>query len=111
MEWLSPQEESSLTNVGFHFAQLVGLFTADTSTVFHAICSIITKGIGGTPSKARKRQSFLEFFHVLYKNSRTLAKREISPRKSPSDLINPEKIQLSFFDIYSGNKSRYILLI
>lgn len=100
MDGLNEHEQLLLTSAGLKFSQLLGLFTCNQSSAFHALCSLITKGVGASPSKSRKRLSFLELFTALFKNSCAI-NRTIPDKKM---LENPEEVDMSFLQMFEAIK-------
>ena len=108
---------------GLTNGDLFGLFASSSSSAFHAICSLIVRGIAASPSKARKRSSCLEFFCALYQNSEwvcgennavvsqyhaVLGKhtgdRGKKTKQDANTQVNPEEVTMNFTQIYEGLK-------
>ena len=99
---LTENERLLLKAACLKFNQFLGLFTSPSSSAFHAIVSLITKGVGSSPSKARKRTSFLELFAVFHSNSLIKQNKNIS-KKSPE--ISPELITMNYFEFAEGMRT------
>ena len=105
---------------GLKNGDLFGLFASPCSSAFHAVCSLIVRGVAASPSKARKRISCLKFFRDIYRNNEAISSENNAvvhqynavlskhtgdgAKNTQPDTadVNPEEIKMKYMQICEG---------
>jgi hypothetical protein len=82
----------------FKVSQLLGLFTSPQNGAFMAVSELITTTCESATSSVIKQALLLDLFASLHRNSTPLYTAAI-------DEIDPEKIQLGYFDFCDSLRS------